>query len=114
MLLLGICWSVLLELLFHVSQGVYDERCVMIVGRPRRSMKRLYEESDSQQQQQSETSSQARARLESQEDAELMVQPFGSRTQSDQPATGRDQICQAVLSCTQDVLSHCNHWHTWQ
>lgn len=48
-------------------------------------MKRLYEDSESQQ---TETSSQARARLESQEDAELDVQPFGSRTQSDQPANG--------------------------
>lgn len=58
-------------------------------------MKRLYEESESQQQQ-SETSSQARARLQSQEDAEdaeLDVQPFGSRTQSDQPVNGRGSAC---------------------
>lgn len=54
-------------------------------------MKRLYGDSESQQQ--SETSSQARARLEAQEDAELEVQPFGSRTQSDQPANGRGQVC---------------------
>lgn len=59
-------------------------------------MKRLYEDSESQQQQ-SESSSQARARLESQEDAELMVQPFGSRTQSDQPVNGRGQVCQTAL-----------------
>ena len=59
-------------------------------------MKRLYEESESQPQQ-SETSSQARARLQSQEDAEdaaeLDVQPFGSRTQSDQPGNGRGSAC---------------------
>ncbi|KAL3143333.1 hypothetical protein ABBQ38_002169 [Trebouxia sp. C0009 RCD-2024] len=57
-------------------------------SKPRHSMKRLYEDSESQQ---TETSSQARARLESQEDAELDVQPFGSRTQSDQPANGEDK-----------------------
>lgn len=50
-------------------------------------MKRLYEDTESQQQQ-TETSSQARARLEEEEDAQLVVQPFGSRTQSDQPADG--------------------------
>ncbi|DBB17328.1 TPA: hypothetical protein ACH3X3_014371 [Trebouxia sp. C0006] len=48
--------------------------------RPRRSMKRLYEDSESQQQQSS-----APVR-DSQEDADLIVHPFGSTTQSDQPA----------------------------
>ncbi|DBA75127.1 hypothetical protein WJX77_008338 [Trebouxia sp. C0004] len=48
--------------------------------RPRRSMKRLYEDSESQQQQSSPPV------RDSQEDAELMVHPFGSTTQSDQPA----------------------------
>ena len=55
--------------------------------RPKRSMKRLYADSESEQQQ-SESSSQARARLEAEEDAELIVHPFGSRTQSDPPAHG--------------------------
>lgn len=50
-------------------------------------MKRLYEDTESEQQ--PESSSQARARLESQEDAELIVHPFGSTTQSDQPAQGK-------------------------
>lgn len=67
-------------------------------------MKRLYEDSESQQQQ-SESSSQVRARLVSQEDAELMVQPFGSRTQSDQPANGKDQVCQSVLIRTRHIVS---------
>jgi len=46
-------------------------------------MKRLYEDSESQQQQSS-----APVR-DSQEDADLMVHPFGSTTQSDQPAHGK-------------------------
>ncbi|KAL0028278.1 hypothetical protein WJX79_006817 [Trebouxia sp. C0005] len=48
--------------------------------RPRRSMKRLYDDSESQQQHSS-----APVR-DSQEDADLMVHPFASTTQSDQPA----------------------------
>ena len=67
-------------------------------------MKRLYEDNESQRPE-SETSSQARARLESQEDAELLVQPFGSRTQSDQPANGTGQVCQVVLSYTRHMMS---------
>lgn len=50
--------------------------------RPRRSMKRLYDDSESQQQHSS-----APVR-DSQEDADLMVHPFASTTQSDQPAHG--------------------------
>ena len=50
-------------------------------------MKRLYGDTESKEQQ-TETTSQARARVEEEEDAQLYVQPFGSRTHSDQPANG--------------------------
>lgn len=46
-------------------------------------MKRLYEDTESQQQQSS-----APVR-DSQDDADLVVHPFGSTTQSDQPLQGR-------------------------
>ena len=46
-------------------------------------MKRLYEDSESQQQQSSAPVK------DSQEDADLIVHTFGSTTQSDQPAHGK-------------------------
>ena len=75
--------------------------------RPKRSMKRLYEESEIQQQRSSQPVA------DSQDDAELERQPFGSRTQSDQPAQG---ISHEVLSPTASstVLCTCNRASTVQ